>query len=96
MKTNIFMLACICLMLSCRDEVKPMMVIKNCSGSYLSYDGSNYKVCNSDILNGCAHGTTVNAVFVRINKCEVVNDKVRCLMEYPPYKHKVRVIKVIK
>lgn len=52
---------------------KKMTVIKDCTGSYLRYDGKDYHVCNVEVVENYDSGMEVEASFKKINECSVGN-----------------------
>ena len=69
-------------------------VIRDCTGTYLRINSSDYKVCNKSKLAKFEDGEAVNATFkvVTEGKCEADEDIV-CMM-YHEFKEKIVVTKV--
>ena len=69
-------------------------VIRDCTGTYLRVNTTEYKVCNKAKLASFADGELVNATFkvVTKGKCEADEDIV-CMMLHE-FKHRVLVTKV--
>lgn len=55
-----------------------MTVIKDCTGSYLRFNGKDYQICNIEIVEGFESGVEVEASFERIEDCK--NNWVVCFM----------------
>ena len=67
---------------SCKKEKnEEVSVIRDCTGTYLHFNGKDYHVCNSDKLSSFENGVIVKATFKRIKKCEgSANHETKCLM----------------
>jgi hypothetical protein len=48
---------------------KNMIVVKDCTGSYLRYHDKDYLICNYQIVEQLEHGTEVKASFEKIETC---------------------------
>lgn len=53
-----------------------MIVIKDCTGTYLRLNDKDYPVCNEDKLDKFADGTSVDASFVSDDKC--ISERMHC------------------
>jgi SH3-like domain-containing protein len=49
---------------------KDMTVIKDCTGSYLRFNGNDYHICNIEIVENFDSGTEVEASFKKIDECD--------------------------
>jgi hypothetical protein len=58
---------------------KDMTVIKDCTGSYLRFNGNDYHICNIEIVENYDNGTEVEASFKKIDECPDC-DEVVCEM----------------
>ena len=56
-----------------------MKVVRDCTGTYLQFDGKDYFVCNKSRLAPFADGSMVNAAFSRVTSCPASDDVV-CMM----------------
>jgi len=63
---------------SCHKDCKSMIVVRDCTGTYLQDDGKDYQVCNKEKLAGYTNGETVNARYHKISDC--TGDEVICMM----------------
>lgn len=63
-----------------KDPTGTMTVIKDCSGSYLRFDGKDYNVCNYSALDPYANGATVTASYKTLNGCD--NGRVVCKIHH--------------
>jgi hypothetical protein len=73
------------LILSCNKEgFQKMLVLTDCTGTYLQYDGKDYHVCNPEKLDSFPPGTKVNAVVRLLEECNgsAINNNV-CLKIRP-------------
>jgi hypothetical protein len=48
---------------------KTVTVEKNCTGVFLRFDGTIYKVCNIEKMDSFEHGQAVKATFKKIKEC---------------------------
>lgn len=56
-----------------------MTIVKDCTGTYLRYDGKDYHVCNIEEMAGFADGETVTATFKRVENCtSISSDIINC------------------
>ena len=59
------------ILISCsKVNNKNMTVIKDCTGSYLRFNGKDYQICNIEIVEGFENGVEVEASFEKIDDCE--------------------------
>ena len=56
-----------------------MVVIKDCTGSYLRFNEKDYHICNAEVVENYNDGTEVKASFEKINNCSD-SDEVVCEM----------------
>ena len=56
-----------------------MTVIKDCTGSYLRFNGNDYHICNIETVKDYYDGTEVEASFNKIDDCSE-SDEVVCQM----------------
>jgi hypothetical protein len=63
----------------CKKTDRTVTVIKDCTGTYLRYEGKDYHVCNYEIAEGFTSGTEVTATYIKIKEC---NDPSICLMAH--------------
>ena len=67
------------ILISCsKVNNKNMTVIKDCTGSYLRFNGKDYQICNIEIVEDFENGVEVEASFERIDDCE--NNWIVCYM----------------
>lgn len=67
------------LLISCsKIDGKNMVVVKDCTGSYLRLHDKDYQVCNIEIVEDFEDGSRVKASFERIDSCE--NNWIACFM----------------
>lgn len=68
------------LLISCsKVNDRNMIVIKDCTGSYLRFNEKDYHVCNIEMLEIYDNGIEVKASFKKIDDCPS-NDEVVCEM----------------
>ena len=69
---------------SCKKEsYKTTTIITDCTGTYLRWDGKDYKVCNLEKVSSFPSGTTVAATFKKIIECKGSgNFPVTCFMNH--------------
>ncbi len=61
---------------ACKKEChETTTVVKDCTGTYLRWDGKDYRVCNLEKVVSFANGETVTATFKRINNCNGSGDE---------------------
>ena len=58
---------------------KNMTVIKDCTGSYLRFNGKDYHICNLESVLDFESGTEVKATFKKLDNCPD-SDEVTCEM----------------
>ena len=64
----------------CQKECGEMLVVRDCTGTYLRHEGKDYHVCNIEKLSGISSGTTVNATYHKIAGCPEQDQTVVCMM----------------
>ena len=70
---------------SCKKENhQNVQVIRNCTGTYLRWDGKDYHVCNLEKVAGFADDASIRATFKKIKTCNgSAMDQFVCDMLYP-------------
>jgi hypothetical protein len=81
MKTIAVILLSALLFGSCEKNCKSMLVVRDCTGTYLRDDGKDYHVCNVGKLSKFSDGETVDATYHVISSCN--SDEVVCMMLHP-------------
>ena len=61
-----------------KQNTEPITVIKDCTGSYLRFNGKDYQVCNQESLKDYKSGTQIETSFEQIESCS--NNEIVCLM----------------
>ena len=54
-------LICLLSMCACEKNCKSMLVVRDCTGTYLRVADKDYHVCNTEKLAKYSNGETVNA-----------------------------------
>ena len=70
-----------------------MIVIRDCTGTYLQFQGKDYHVCNIEKLSSFAKGITVNVTFKKVYNCKDETEKIVCKM-YHENEGWVKILKV--
>jgi hypothetical protein len=80
MKKSVTLLAAIFLLLvfSCKKvKQEKMTIIRDCSGTYLRFEGKDYHVCNFEKLETFPDNAAVTASFKKVDNC---TDMAVCLL----------------
>ncbi len=72
---------------------KKSIVIKDCTGSYLQIEGSDFRICNDSKVEHIPNGTEVVATFRSSSTCEVDN-QIRCEL-YHKNEGDIRISKIL-
>jgi hypothetical protein len=58
--------------LSCLEEIENenVIVLRDCTGTYLRYNRKDYHVCNLEKVESFPDGTLIMATFKRIKRCD--------------------------
>lgn len=88
----ITMIVCLA-MLSCKKTNQDATVTKDCTGTYLTIDSKDFKVCNEDILEAYEDGTIITASFKKLKECKPLENKVTCEL-YHEYKYWIEITKI--
>ncbi|MBX3164375.1 MAG: hypothetical protein KF900_07835 [Bacteroidetes bacterium] len=62
---------------------KTITVVRDCTGTYLNWDGKDYKVCNFEFLKGVSVGAEVKGTFTKIKECSRYDTIPVCYMAHP-------------
>jgi hypothetical protein len=78
----IIMFSFLLALFSCKKERnKSMIVVKDCTGTYLRFGEKDYHICNLEKISSYADGTKVIATFKKIKECKgSANEVVVCNM----------------
>ena len=61
-----------------------MTVIRDCTGTYLRWDGKDYQVCNLEKVSSFPDSAAVTVIFKKMNKCGSAKDiDFSCSMMHP-------------
>lgn len=84
MKSKFFSIAAIAVftLFGCKNENNHQVtVIKDCTGSYLRFEGKDYHVCNREKLAAYPDGTVATATFKRLKECNgTAKDDIVCAL----------------
>lgn len=70
MKTTIISILSILILASCtKPQTKEVMVVKDCTGSYLRFAGEDFLICNDEKVEKFADGAMVRASFNKTDSC---------------------------
>ncbi len=67
--TTIFITLILMVAISCSKN-ENMIVIKDCTGSYLRFNEKDYQICNIELVENYENGTEVKASFKEIDNCD--------------------------
>jgi len=80
-------------LVSCNEQSKESMtVIKDCTGTYLRMNETDYFVCNYELLASHTEGEIISVTFKETD-CENASEVVTCMMHHP-YESKIEIIKI--
>lgn len=67
---------------TCKKSVNVSMIfIKDCTGSYLRYNGKDYHICNIEKVKGLSNADTVLANFTKLKECNgIAKEGIICMM----------------
>jgi hypothetical protein len=70
------------LCLACtKEQTDNMIVIRDCTGTYLQKEGKDYQVCNLEKVQAFADGAEVKASYKKLNECKGSGaDQIVCMM----------------
>ena len=70
---------------SCKKEFNETVTVeRDCTGTYLRFDGKDYHVCNLEKVASFADGVTVKARFKKLRACNgSARDAIVCAMIHP-------------
>lgn len=64
-----------------KEHTENVTVIKDCTGSYLRFEGKDYLICNREKAEPFSHGQAVTATFTEIKDCNgSAKDAIVCMM----------------
>jgi hypothetical protein len=69
-------------------------VIKDCTGSYLRYEGKDFHICNIETVENIQNETVINASFKKAEKCNT--DTLAVCMMYHKNEGWIEVIEIKK
>lgn len=67
---------------ACKKVInETITVVRDCTGTYLRFDGKDYHVCNPEKISSFPGGTEVEATFIKIHDCTgPANDAPACYL----------------
>jgi hypothetical protein len=79
---QLFLCLAISLSIACTKERNVnMIVIRDCTGTYLQKEGKDYHVCNLEKVKAFSDGAQVRASYKRLNECKGSGiDQIVCMM----------------
>lgn len=60
-----------------------VVVVKNCTGTYIQFKGQDYKVCNNEMLANFKNESKIRITFKDSKQCEIPKDTAICMMYHP-------------
>jgi hypothetical protein len=80
--------------MSCGKSNQDATVSRDCSGTYLTIDSKDFKVCNEELLEGYEEGVKLKASFSKLkNGCPYLENKITCEL-YHEYKYWIEIKKI--
>lgn len=71
MKNIIFPILLLCALVSCHKKSEHnAVVIKDCTGSYIRQDSSDYFICNDESVANFENGSEVSVIYKTVESCE--------------------------
>ncbi len=69
-------------LIGCKKESnQPVTIVRDCTGTYLRWEGKDYQVCNLEKVSSFSDGTVVTATFKKIKDCNgSAKDAIVCNM----------------
>jgi hypothetical protein len=81
MKNIIFPILLLTALASCdKDTEQNAVVIKDCTGSYIRQDSSDYFICNDESVANFENGSEVSVIYKTVESCEESVSWAICLM----------------
>jgi len=82
MKNALLLFSSLLITLSCKTvKNESMLVVKDCTGTYLRFNEQDFLVCNIETLESFANETEVTATFAKIDECKSISkDAITCMM----------------
>ena len=78
-----------------RTYSSEVILVRNCSGTYIRFKELDYKVCNTELLIDFKNDTKIQMTFKDSKSCEIAKDTAVCMM-YHPFIGSVEVISIIR
>lgn len=92
---TVFVLITICTAFTCtKTNLYQVIVVKDCTGSYLKINGKDYRVCNIEQLEGFANGDIIHAKYRTLKECSGKAVEVPVCMMYHQYEGWIQIIKI--
>lgn len=66
-----------------RSYTSEVKIVRNCSGTYIQYNGQDYKVCNEEILDAFENESQIKLTFKDSSPCKIPKDVAICMMYHP-------------
>lgn len=80
MKTYIAIILLFALQACEKEFNQPATIIRDCSGTYLRFEGKDYQVCNTEKTDSFNNEATVIATFKRVNNCRNPKSETVCFL----------------
>ncbi len=84
MSKIVFLLISICMLATAacnKISNKRTTLVRDCTGTYIKYDGLDYHVCNTEKTDAYTNGSTVKASFKKIKDCNgTAKNAITCAM----------------
>ena len=80
MKNILICILLLTTLVSCHKKTKNnAVIIKDCTGSYISKNNTDYFICNDEIVANIKNGTEVSVTYKNVESCNEPDDAI-CLM----------------
>lgn len=78
-----------------RENLNKVIVVKDCTGSYLEVNGKDFGVCNIERLERYADRDAIHAKFILLNECTAAAVRVPVCEIYHSHEGRIQIIKPV-
>ena len=79
-----------------KDKLRPVTVVRDCTGTYLRHNGKDYQVCNRAMTDSLSNGATLDAEFEKTKECSERKEGEMVCMMYHQNEGLIKIIRIKK
>lgn len=81
--TNVSIVLSFLVVSSCSRSTYKVLIVKDCTGSYIQWNNKDYRICNPELTDDRANGSRLRVNFHRQSSCPLDTNQQICALYHP-------------